>query len=249
MLIVFLICIIFTFTTTKNQFCIMKKKDIRILLVDDELDILEIVGYNLSQEGYQIFTAVNGKEAVAKAKKVLPHLIIMDVMMPEMDGMEACENIRKIPELSNVIITFLTARSEDYSQVAGFDAGADDYITKPIKQKLLVSKVKALLRRLKETEKDSETLNVGGIEINREEYKIVKDNIEIVLPRKEFELFYLLATKPGKVFKREEILDKVWGNDVVVGGRTIDVHIRKLREKIGDDFFKTIKGVGYKFEA
>jgi two-component system alkaline phosphatase synthesis response regulator PhoP len=133
--------------------------------------------------------------------------------------------------------------------VAGFDAGADDYITKPIKQKLLISKVKALLRRLKETEIDSETLNVGGIEINREEYKIVKDNIEIVLPRKEFELFYLLATKPGKVFKREEILDKVWGNDVVVGGRTIDVHIRKLREKIGDDFFKTIKGVGYKFEV
>ncbi len=227
----------------------MKKKDIRILLVDDDADILEIVGYNLSQEGYQISTAINGRDAIAKAKKVLPHLIIMDVMMPEMDGMEACENIRKIPELSNVIITFLTARSEDYSQVAGFDAGADDYITKPIKQKLLISKVKALLRRLKETEKDSETLNVGGIEINREEYKIVKDNIEIVLPRKEFELFYLLATKPGKVFKREEILDKVWGNDVIVGGRTIDVHIRKLREKIGDDFFKTVKGVGYKFEA
>ena len=227
----------------------MKKKDIKILLVDDDADILEIVGYNLSQEGYQISTAINGRDAIAKAKKVLPHLIIMDVMMPEMDGMEACENIRKIPELSNVIITFLTARSEDYSQVAGFDAGADDYITKPIKQKLLISKVKALLRRLKETERDSETLNVGGIEINREEYKIVKDNIEIVLPRKEFELFYLLATKPGKVFKREEILDKVWGNDVVVGGRTIDVHIRKLREKIGDDFFKTIKGVGYKFEV
>jgi two-component system alkaline phosphatase synthesis response regulator PhoP len=227
----------------------MKKKDIRILLVDDDADILEIVGYNLSQEGYQISTAINGREAIAKAKKLLPHLIIMDVMMPEMDGMEACENIRKIPELSNVIITFLTARSEDYSQVAGFDAGADDYITKPIKQKLLVSKVKALLRRLKETEKDSDTLNVGGIEINREEYKIIKDNIEIVLPRKEFELFYLLATKPGKVFKREEILDKVWGNDVIVGGRTIDVHIRKLREKIGDDIFKTIKGVGYKFEV
>jgi two-component system alkaline phosphatase synthesis response regulator PhoP len=227
----------------------MKKKDIKILLVDDDADILEIVGYNLSQEGYQISTAINGRDAIVKAKKVLPHLIIMDVMMPEMDGMEACENIRKIPELSNVIITFLTARSEDYSQVAGFDAGADDYITKPIKQKLLISKVKALLRRLKETEIDSETLNVGGIEINREEYKIVKDNIEIVLPRKEFELFYLLATKPGKVFKREEILDKVWGNDVVVGGRTIDVHIRKLREKIGDDFFKTIKGVGYKFEV
>jgi two-component system alkaline phosphatase synthesis response regulator PhoP len=228
----------------------MKKKEIKILLVDDEPDILEIVGYNLSQEGYQIITAVNGKEAVAKAKKELPQLIIMDVMMPEMDGMEACESIRKIPELSNVIITFLTARNEDYSQVAGFDAGADDYIAKPIKPKLLVSKVKALLRRLKNEEKqNSETLNVGGIEINREEYKIVKDSIEIVLPRKEFELFYLLASKPGKVFKREEILDKVWGNEVVVGGRTIDVHIRKLREKIGEDLFKTIKGVGYKFEV
>jgi len=227
----------------------MKKKDIKILLVDDEPDILEIVGYNLSLEGYQIVTAANGKEAVVKAKKELPHLIIMDVMMPEMDGMEACETIRKIPELSNVIIAFLTARSEDYSQVAGFDAGADDYITKPIKPKLLVSKVKALLRRLKGETQNSSTLNVAGIEINREEYKIVKDNIEIILPRKEFELFYLLASKPGKVFKREEILDKVWGNEVIVGGRTIDVHIRKLREKIGEELFKTIKGVGYKIEA
>lgn len=226
----------------------MKKKDIKILLVDDEPDILEIIGYNLAQEGYQIVTAKNGKEAVLKAKKELPQLIIMDVMMPEMDGMEACENIRKIPELSHTIITFLTARSEDYSQVAGFDAGADDYIAKPIKPKLLVSKVKALLRRLKETEQNSETLNVGGIEINREAYKIVKDDKEIVLPRKEFELFYLLASKPGKVFTREEILDKVWGNEVIVGGRTIDVHIRKLREKIGEELFKTIKGVGYKFE-
>ena len=226
----------------------MKKKDITILLVDDEPDILEIIGYNLSQEGYQIITAKNGKEAITKAKKGLPQLIIMDVMMPEMDGMEACEAIRKIPELSHTIITFLTARSEDYSQVAGFDAGADDYIAKPIKPKLLVSKVKALLRRLKEVEQNSETLNVGGIEINREAYKIVKDETEIILPRKEFELFYLLATKPGKVFTREEILDKVWGNEVIVGGRTIDVHIRKLREKIGDDFFKTIKGVGYKIE-
>lgn len=227
----------------------MKKKDIKILLVDDEQDILEIVGYNLTQEGYQISTASNGKEAIQKAKKELPHLIIMDVMMPEMDGMEACENIRKMPELSNVIITFLTARSEDYSQVAGFDAGADDYITKPIKPKLLVSKVKALLRRLKEDEQNSETLNVGGIEVNREEYKIVQDGKEIILPRKEFELFYLLASKPGKVFKREEILDKVWGNEVIVGGRTIDVHIRKLREKIGEELFKTIKGVGYKLEV
>ena len=226
----------------------MKKKDIKILLVDDEPDILEIIGYNLSQEGYQISTASNGKEAVLKAKKDLPHLIIMDVMMPEMDGMEACEAIRKIPELSQTIITFLTARSEDYSQVAGFDAGADDYIAKPIKPKLLVSKVKALLRRLKDEEHNSETLNVGGIEINREAYKIIMEDKEIVLPRKEFELFYLLASKPGKVFTREEILDKVWGNEVIVGGRTIDVHIRKLREKIGEELFKTIKGVGYKFE-
>ena len=226
----------------------MKKKDIKILLVDDEQDILEIVGYNLSQEGYQIVTATNGKEAIQKAKKELPHLIIMDVMMPEMDGMEACEIIRKVPELQNTIITFLTARSEDYSQVAGFDAGADDYIAKPIKPKVLVSKVKALLRRLKEGNQASGVLTVGEIEINREEYKIVSSGKEIILPRKEFELFYLLATKPGKVFTREEILDKVWGNEVVVGGRTIDVHIRKLREKIGDDFFKTIKGVGYKIE-
>ncbi|WP_294822605.1 response regulator transcription factor [uncultured Flavobacterium sp.] len=227
----------------------MKKKDIKILLVDDEQDILEIVGYNLTQEGYQVVTAVNGREAIAKAKKELPHLIIIDVMMPEMDGMEAVENIRRIPELSNVIITFLTARSEDYSQVAGFDAGADDYIAKPIKPKLLVSKVKALLRRLKDDEAKDDVLRVGSIEINREEYKIIMEEQEIVLPRKEFELFYLLASKPGKVFKREEILDKVWGNEVVVGGRTIDVHIRKLREKIGEDLFKTIKGVGYKLEV
>ncbi|WP_310555748.1 response regulator transcription factor [Flavobacterium sp.] len=228
----------------------MKKKDIKILLVDDEADILEIVGYNLTQEGYQVFTAENGKEAIQKAKKHIPHLIIMDVMMPEMDGMEACENIRKLPELSHVIITFLTARSEDYSMVAGFDAGADDYITKPIKPKVLVSKVKALLRRLKDEAEtaNSETINLGNIIINREEYKIIKEDVEIILPRKEFELFYLLASKPGKVFKREEILDKVWGTEVVVGGRTIDVHIRKLREKIGEDLFKTIKGVGYKFE-
>lgn len=228
----------------------MKKKDIKILLVDDEQDILEIVGYNLSQEGYQIVTASNGKEAITKAKKELPQLIIMDVMMPEMDGIEACENIRKIPELQDTIITFLTARSEDYSQVAGFDAGADDYIAKPIKPKVLVSKVQALLRRLKGVDSISSTttLTLGTIEINREEYKIIKEGEEIILPRKEFELFYLLATKPGKVFTREEILDKVWGNEVVVGGRTIDVHIRKLREKIGDSFFKTIKGVGYKIE-
>ena len=227
----------------------MKKKDIKILLVDDEPDILEIVGYNLEQAGYQVFKAENGKDAVKQAQKVKPHLIIMDVMMPEMDGMEACEKIREIPELKDTIITFLTARSEDYSQVAGFEVGADDYIAKPIKPKLLVSKVKGLLRRLKDEEvENSETLTVGNLQINREEYKIIKDGITIVLPRKEFELLYLLASKPGKVFTRAEILDKVWGNEVIVGGRTIDVHIRKLREKIDEDVFKTIKGVGYKIE-
>ncbi|MEN1783856.1 MAG: response regulator transcription factor [Bacteroidota bacterium] len=226
----------------------MKTKDIKILLVDDEPDILEIVQYNLSTEGYDVFTAKNGVEGVAKAKRKLPHLIILDVMMPEMDGIEACEVMRNTPGLENTIITFLTARGEDYSQVAGFDAGADDYITKPIKPKVLVSKVKALLRRLKEDKPDAEDIvKVGHIVINREEYKIVNKGEELVLPRKEFELLALLTSKPNKVFKREVILDKVWGNEVVVGGRTIDVHIRKLREKIGDQHFKTVKGVGYKF--
>ena len=227
----------------------MKKKDIRILLVDDEPDILEILSYNLSAEGYEVFTAKNGVEGVAKAKKKEPHLIILDVMMPEMDGIEACEIIRQTPGLENTIITFLTARSEDYSQVAGFDAGADDYITKPIKPKVLVSKVKALLRRLKEEDEAvlDDIVKVGNIIINREEYKIINNVEELTLPRKEFELLALLTSKPNKVFKREVILDKVWGNEVVVGGRTIDVHIRKLREKIGDDNFKTVKGVGYKF--
>jgi two-component system alkaline phosphatase synthesis response regulator PhoP len=225
----------------------MKKRDIKILLVDDEPDILEIVGYNLSLEGYQIITAENGIDAVKKAKKEKPHLIILDVMMPEMDGIEACEQIRKNPDLSNTLIAFLTARGEDYSQLAGFDAGADDYITKPIKPKVLTSKVNALLRRLNEEETTNNVLKIGGLIINREEYKISLKGKEIILPRKEFELLSLLATKPGKVFKREEILDKVWGNEVIVGGRTIDVHIRKLREKIGDNSFKTVKGVGYKF--
>lgn len=226
----------------------MKKKDIRILLVDDEPDILEILKYNLSSEGYTVYTANNGMEGVAKAKKKQPHLIILDVMMPEMDGIEACEIIRNSKGLENTIITFLTARGEDYSQVAGFDAGADDYITKPIKPKVLVSKIKGLLRRLKENESANEDIvTVGNIVINREEYKIVNNGVELVLPRKEFELLSLLTSKPNKVFKREVILDRVWGNEVVVGGRTIDVHIRKLREKIGEEHFKTIKGVGYKF--
>lgn len=228
----------------------MNKKDTKILLVDDEPDIIEIVGYNLKNVGYQVFTANNGKEAILQAEKHQPHLIILDVMMPEMDGIEACEKIRATPGLENTIVAFLTARGEDYSQVAGFDAGADDYITKPIKPKVLVSKVKALLRRFNEgavTAEVEDITSVGDLIINREEYKIVHKGIEMVLPRKEFELLALLASKPNKVFKREVILDKVWGNEVVVGGRTIDVHIRKLREKIGDNNFKTVKGVGYKF--
>jgi two-component system, OmpR family, alkaline phosphatase synthesis response regulator PhoP len=225
----------------------MKKSDIKILLVDDEPDILEIVGYNLKNEGYQVFTATNGFNALKVAKKVTPHLILLDIMMPEMDGIEACEKIRKIPALEHVIIAFLTARGEDYSQVAGFDAGADDYITKPIKPKVLVSKIKSLLRRLKNEEEQDTSTTIGDIVINREEYVVFKNGEKIVLPKKEFELFSLLTSRPGKVFKRETILDTVWGNEVVVGGRTIDVHIRKLREKIGDDYFKTIKGVGYKF--
>ncbi|KJJ37652.1 response regulator [Aequorivita vladivostokensis] len=224
----------------------MKKKDITILLVDDEPDILEIIRYNLNSEGYKVETAENGLEAIEQAKNVKPQLIIMDVMMPKMDGIEACEKIRKIPELSETVITFLTARGEDYSQMAGFEAGADDYITKPIKPKVLVSKVKALLRRFKE-EAGDEKIKLGDLTINREEYKIMLGKKEMVLPRKEFELLALLASKPGKVFKREDILDSIWGNEVIVGGRTIDVHIRKLREKIGDDRFKTVKGVGYKF--
>ena len=228
----------------------MNNSNIKILLVDDEPDILEIISYNLTSQGYNVSTANNGVQAVKKAKKEQPHLIILDVMMPEMDGIEACEQIRKIPELENTLIAFLTARGEDYSQVAGFEAGADDYITKPIKPKVLVSKIKSLLRRLNTTSNtpSKDLIELDQLTIDREAYKIVFEGEDIILPRKEFELLYLLASKPGKVFKREDILDKIWGNEVVVGGRTIDVHIRKLREKLGDKRFKTIKGVGYKFE-
>ena len=225
----------------------MNKCDVKILLVDDEPDILEIVGYNLKNEGYQIYTANNGLEALKSAKKITPNLILLDIMMPEMDGIETCEKIRAIKSLENTLIAFLTARNEDYSQVAGFDAGADDYITKPIKPKVLIGKVKSLLRRLKAESQEDSSVKIGDITINRDEYLIFKGDKKIFLPRKEFELFSLLTSKPGKVFKRETILDSVWGNEVVVGGRTIDVHIRKLREKIGDNHFKTIKGVGYKF--
>ncbi len=226
----------------------MKNRDIKILLVDDEPDILEIVEYNLKNQGYQVYTASNGVEALKTAKKIIPNLILLDIMMPEMDGIETCEKIRTLKSLENTLIAFLTARNEDYSQVAGFDAGADDYITKPIKPKVLISKIKSLLRRLKtETQTDEISIKIGNITINRDEYLVLKGEEKIFLPRKEFELLSLLTSKPGKVFKRDAILDSVWGNEVVVGGRTIDVHIRKLREKIGETHFKTVKGVGYKF--
>ena len=219
----------------------------KILIIDDEQDIVDILKTVLERDGFDnIFIANNGVDGIELFKKVNPDIILLDIMLPDIIGYDVFNELRKYTQIP---ILFISAKSEEVDRLLGFAIGADDYITKPIKPKLLVSKVKALLRRLKDKEQNSETLNVGGIEINREEYKIVKDNIEIVLPRKEFELFYLLASKPGKVFKRDEILDRVWGNEVVVGGRTIDVHIRKLREKIGEELFKTIKGVGYKFEV
>jgi len=225
----------------------MKKE--KILLVDDEPDILEIIGYNLKKEGYSVYTADNGGEAIELAKKELPDLIILDVMMPEMDGMETCYQIRNIASLKNTLITFLSARAEDYSQIAGFDAGADDYIAKPIKPRVLLSKVKALLRRTRTaTEEIKENIEAGGISIDREKYIITKEDKVITLPKKEFELLSLLMAKPGRVYTREAIMNAIWENEVVVGDRTIDVHIRKLREKIGEQSIKTVKGVGYKFE-
>lgn len=224
----------------------MKKSKIKILLVDDEPDILELLTYNLSAEGYQVFTASNGKKALKVADETMPHLIILDVMMPVMDGIETCERLRMDKRFQNTLVMFLSARGEDYSHVAAFDAGADDYITKPVKPKVLMSKVKAMLRRLM-VEEEGRSLVLGDLVINVEEYKVVHKGKELNFPRKEFELLFLLASKPDKVFKREKIMEAVWGSDVVVGDRTIDVHIRKLREKIGDDYFKTVKGVGYKF--
>jgi len=225
----------------------MKKSNTRILLVDDEEDILEILSYNLSQEGYKVFNAGDGLEAIKQAEKHKPHLIIMDVMMPKMDGIEACEELRKNHVFNDTIIMFLTARAEDYSYVAAFEAGADDYVPKPIKPKVLLSKVKGLLRRIKKQEEEVDNIRIGDLLIDREEYKVVVGEKSFNLPRKEFELLYLLASKPEKVFKREKIMEKVWGSEVIVGDRTIDVHIRKLREKVGDQYFKTVKGVGYKF--
>ena len=226
----------------------MKKSDIKILCVDDEPDILEILKYNLSNEGYNVSTAADGKSAIKLAYNISPNLIIMDIMMPRMDGIEACEKLRSDEKFNDTIIMFLTARGEDYSHVAAYDAGADDYVTKPVKPKVLVSKVKGLLRRLKKViANDINEIVFDDIKIDREKYKVyISDNV-LNLPRKEFELLYLLASKPDKVYKREKIMETVWGSEVVVGDRTIDVHIRKLREKVGDKYFKTIKGVGYKF--
>lgn len=218
----------------------------KILLVDDDPDILDLIEYNLKKENFEVETAQNGKEALIKAKANHPDLILLDVMMPEMDGMETCQQIREDESIKDTLIAFLTARGEDYSQIAGFDAGADDYITKPIKPRVLVSRVKAILRRLdsKQTVQNS----TNGIVIDKERYIVLNNGKELSLPKKEFELLALLTSQPGRVFTREVILSSVWGNDVVVGDRTIDVHIRKLREKLGDSYFKTIKGVGYKFE-
>jgi two-component system alkaline phosphatase synthesis response regulator PhoP len=220
----------------------------KILLVDDEPDIIEFLGYNLKKEGYTIFTASNGKDAIEIAKKEIPHLIVLDVMMPDMDGIETCRQIREQKGLQEVLIAFLTARSEDYTQIAGFEVGADDYITKPIKPRVFISRVKALLRRLQNSPVSESELVLGNIKIDKEKHLVYKNDEEISLPKKEFKLLSLLSSKPGKVFTREYILEQVWGDEVVVGDRTIDVHIRKLREKLGEDLFKTVKGVGYKFE-
>ncbi len=230
----------------------MESSNYKILLVDDEPDILEFLSYNLKKDGFQVSTASNGIEAIEKAKKFHPHLIILDVMMPEMDGIETCEKIRSLPDFSDVLISFLTARGEDYSQIAGFDAGADDYINKPIKPKVFLSRVKALLKRSGRISGDdsnpsTSVITIGNISIDRERYLIIQNGREFSLPRKEFELLILLVSRPQKVFTRDEIYAAIWGEKIIVGDRTIDVHIRKLREKIGDRFIQTVKGVGYKF--
>ena len=223
----------------------MKTKKFKILLVDDEPDIVEIISYSLKNANYDVYSAFNGLEAIKVAKSIKPDLIILDVMMPEMDGIEACEIIRKDQVVGKTLITFLSARGEDYSQIAALNAGADDYITKPIKPKVLLSKVKSLLRRISNNQ--NEIIEFKNLTIDKTGYRVFVEKNEISLPRKEFELLFLLASKPDKVFKRDFILESIWGKDVIVGDRTIDVHIRKLREKIGSSYLKTIKGVGYKF--
>ena len=232
----------------------MNWSNYKILLVDDEKDILEFLSYNLRKEGFNISTASNGKEAVKLTSEIKPHLVLMDVMMPEMDGITACEEIRSMKHMENTLVAFLTARGEDYSQIAGFEAGGDDYITKPIKPKVLISRVKALLKRRSvkiEDDSSGELTRIvsGDLVIDKERYLVLKKGKEIILPRKEFELLSLLISKPEKVFTREEIFDRVWGDNIVVGDRTIDVHIRKIREKLGDKYIHTVKGIGYKYLA
>ncbi|MDA9330095.1 response regulator transcription factor [bacterium] len=219
----------------------------KILVVDDDPDIVEILRYNLSLAGYEVKSASNGKECLKKAKLFIPELILLDVMMPEMDGIEACSLLKEIPSLINTRIIFLSARNEDYTQLSAFDAGADDYISKPVKPKILLKKIASLIKRIYSNSKVEHIIKLNEITIDRNKFVIIKENIEINLPKKEFELFFLLASKPGNVFTRDQIMSKVWGSDIIVGDRTIDVHIRKLREKIGDLYFKTVKGVGYKF--
>ena len=227
----------------------MKKTSTKILVVDDDPDIIEILTYNLSNEGYNVKSAVNGIEALKKAKKFIPDIILLDVMMPEMDGIEACSKLREIESLSKSMIIFLSARGEDFTQIAAFDAGADDYINKPVKPKILLKKISSISRRILSENNNTSNIIVGSLVIDRESYSVTHNKDEITLPRKEFELIYLLASKPGKVLTRDEIMFKVWGTQVVVGDRTIDVHVRKLREKIGEKYIRTIKGVGYKFKA
>jgi two-component system alkaline phosphatase synthesis response regulator PhoP len=222
----------------------------KILIVDDEPDILELIEYNLKKEGYQVFLARNGQEAVAEAKRSLPDLIVLDIMMPKMDGIEACRIMRTMPEFKNTFMVFLTARSEEYSEIAGFNVGADDYIAKPIKPRALVSRINAILRRNAPAEETTDNkLEIGELVIDREAYLVFQKGVKVVLAKKEFELLYLLASKPGKVYTREVILKNIWEDSVVVTNRTIDVHIRKVREKLGDDVISTVKGVGYKFGA
>lgn len=227
----------------------MKKTSAKILIVDDDPDIREILTYNLSNEGYSVKSAVNGVEALKKAKKFIPDIILLDVMMPEMDGIEACSQLREIESLSKSMVIFLSARGEDFTQIAAFDAGADDYINKPVKPKILLKKISSISRRILSENNNTSNITVGSLVIDRDSYSVTHEKDEITLPRKEFELLHMLASKPGKVLTRDEIMFKVWGTQVVVGDRTIDVHIRKLREKIGEKYIKTIKGVGYKFKA
>ncbi|WOC51254.1 ArsR family transcriptional regulator [Bergeyella porcorum] len=218
----------------------------KILLIDDEQDILEILSYNLEKEGYKVFTADNGNTGIEKAKEVLPDLILLDVMMPEKDGIETCQELRKIKELQKTLIVFLSARGEEFSQLAGYQAGANDYVVKVIKPKVLISKINALLQLTTQVDEGAKPIKIGDLVIDKANFKVTKGGQPFLLPKKEFDLLYLLASNTEKVFKREEILEKVWGNDVIVGERTIDVHIRRLREKIGDSTIQTLKGIGYK---